>query len=256
MGTTELTRFMGGSEIVTIDERWNKVREGVQMAIKAEHLKLASQVMVGFFLAELKKDLGIKRGGLRQSNPNHLGLIGEAAPMAWPVAVKINAGISDETASNWMKMAEGVKKRFKDLPEAERFRELVLTPPSQWSTDDRLLLEDKLRQITDGRSQMEFMFECGLTKKPKAKGGARDQTRKVLTPGEELAEARRLAEADWVEDERALEAYHAKFTLLDDSLVDAQIAALQRHIEARMMWLRMPQTKRDPQAIEKFLKAV
>ena len=82
---------------------------------------VASQVMCGFALIELKALAGIKRGGDHTSkgaNPNVFGFA------SWEEFIEQTYRFTDDTAAARIKMAEGVKSDFKKLGLAERFRAL------------------------------------------------------------------------------------------------------------------------------------
>lgn len=148
------------SEIVTgpNPKDWDLAKKFTRGAEQFERCKVACQLLAGLELIGLYKKYGIKRGGDRRSNPNHLGL-------KWEDLVKKQLGISDETARNWMGMAKAAAPRlkkiggFKDLP-------LLELAPHAWPENQQQLLEKAVHKITDGKTQLEFMFELGIAKKP------------------------------------------------------------------------------------------
>lgn len=250
MGTTALMLGQGATVLIedqSVEQRVEIIRNYVVNATKFAQASLACQVMAGLEMAELKKSLRISQGKRTDlaNFPNRSGSWGEMVTQLF--------GISDDTAGNWMKMAEGLKVRLKKLPGSDRLRELMALPPAEWSIEEGAMIQQFVAQATDGKTQIDFLCELGLAKKPKAKGGAREHTPKLLGPSEQLAQARALAESDWVVDQESIEAYGAKFCLLPDLLVEAQCAVLEKALQARREWLRQPQSRRDPQAIENLL---
>ncbi len=116
--------------------------------------------MAGFALAELHEKHGIKRGGDR-AKPNDSGLL-------WSDLVKQKCGISDDTARNWMGMAKEAAKRLKklNLDGQVTFRELMELPVDQWTDEQMTIVTSAIAKLTDGKTQLDFMRELGLAKKP------------------------------------------------------------------------------------------
>jgi hypothetical protein len=240
----------------SIPTGWHGVRYWTNMAGKFERAKLASQVMAGFELLALRKDHNVKHGGDRRSKPNVSDLI-EQTP--WPELVKQNAGISDDTARNYMAMAEACKPRLKKLAGSDRLRELLLQPPSQWTADDYTLIEATVHKITDGKTQLEFMWELGVAKKPQgsgATGGYRPALGEPvkLTLEQQLEESKRLAAEDFDYIISLFTGYWSKFSILEDWAIEGQIGILEQQIAARRAWLKQPAGKRTTDAVEKTLK--
>lgn len=166
---------------------WDAVRYWVGMSVRLQQANLACQVMAGFALKELHDSLKMRPGrrtdlanlpndsaGSALNLPNDSVGSKNAAqpsqPMSWPDLVKREAGVSDDTARNWMKMADGVKRQWKKLPIRDRLNTLMSVPPSQWQDTDAKLISDAVHKATDGRTQLEFMWELGVAKKPQGSG--------------------------------------------------------------------------------------
>jgi hypothetical protein len=94
---------------------WDTVKYWATLAGKFQHASVAAQVMCGFALAELKKTHGIKQGKRTDLQlPDQSGSSTPTEAKSWPELVTEHAGISDDTAGKWMKMADGVKANGKN----------------------------------------------------------------------------------------------------------------------------------------------
>jgi hypothetical protein len=214
--------------------------------------------MAGFALNELKKKQGIKPG-----NPN-FGKTGSQLPhdvviadggKSWPEMVHEYAGISDETARRWMAMADGIKARWKKLAPQSRLKELMAVSPSEWNEKDTKLVTDSMHKACDGSSQLEFMRELGLAKKPTGNTTTTDRKPpEKLSADEQAAQLVALALADSGQLGVAVNASNQNFILLDDLEVNSQIAVLEKALKLRRAWTAQPKSKRDVSVIEKLLK--
>lgn len=247
-------RNKGRAIVLAVDPemRWATVREHVALATKFAHGQLACQVVAGMELAALKKEFGISAG--RPSTKLPHGAVIKIPH--WDDLVKERAGISDDTARRWIAMAEGIKKKWKNLPSASLLRMLVQSPPSQWSDDDTKAIFTALHKCTDGLTQMEFMLDIGVAKKPSGgKGGAHGGGKKKLSLEEATEVKRQLASTDFAEAAQILDDLRESFTLLTDDEITAQIAALERSIKARLKWLSKPAAKRTIDEVAEFFKS-
>lgn len=140
---------------------WAKARRFVEAAQLFQRASLAAQIMAGFELTALHKEWGVQRGGDRRSKPHDAALL-----PTWAEAVKEHLGISPDTAARWMEMARVAKPRLSkgdlDLGRILEKNPGALTPAEQE------LLKKAVHQISDGRTQMEFMLECCGERKPSA----------------------------------------------------------------------------------------
>jgi hypothetical protein len=142
--------------------QWAAVRRYVEGARLFQRASLAAQIMAGMGLLDLRKDYGEKRGGDRKSfaakNQKPHGAVFDFSD--WPAVVKRELGISDDTARRWMEMATEARKRLnKGDMELGRILEKhpgALTPAEQE------LLKTAVHKISDGKTQMEFLLECGV----------------------------------------------------------------------------------------------
>lgn len=76
---------------------------------------------------------------------------------------------------------------------------------------------------------------------------------KKLTAEEQLAKRRVVATENWAACETQMVGAGTGFVLLDDLAVNAQIAFLQRQLDARKRWVGTPEKKRDVDAIHALL---
>lgn len=239
---------------------WDHVKYWADTAAKLSHASIAAQVMAGFALLELHKKHNVKAGQPKKELPNHSEILSDASDQPdtsdkkWPDLVKDNAGVSEDTARNWMKMADGIKAKWKKLAPQEKLRELMSVPVGEWNDKQVAAVQTAVQKATDGMTQTEFLRELGIAKKapgnPNAKGGEK----KKLTMSEEAELRKRQATEDWAAIYRMASVYRDKFVLLPDADVEAQIATLEEALNARKAWLKNPVGKRDPKAIADMLK--
>ena len=238
---------------------WDAVKYWADLSAKFSHASVAAQVMAGFALNELHKAHEIKPGKPKNSEKaNELKLPNDSVitnlNKSWPDLVKEQAGISADTARNWMNMAQGVKARWKKLAPQDRLKALMAVSPSQWSDKDMKLVCDSLHKVTDGKSQLDFMRELGLAKKAQGSGATGrapgEGGRRKLSISEQAELLKTLAVEDWAGIVELLKGYRGKFTVLKDDSVQAQMAVLERHLKARRAWLNQPRNNRVASSIE------
>lgn len=252
----------GGTAPAIIPEGWAGVAYWSRLVGRLEHARLAAQVMCGFSLLELHKQYRVRAGRpakgklpkslvISSERDGSLGGTDVNPNASWPDLVRQHAGISDETARNYMAMAEACRPRLKKLQSGPRLRELLLLPPSSWSDDDMTLVSAAVRKLSDGRTQLDFMSELGLIKTgPNPTGGARPQGQ-PKSQLEQLEQTVIQVREEWLHAERhLLLVVGARFCLLNDTQVEAQIACLELCLKARRQWLNTPTTERNTGPIE------
>ena len=248
----------------TTENTWDAVRYWVGMSTRFKQADLACQVMAGFALRALYKQHGVGRGRRVKANhsatPNQIpnDSVFDHNGQSWPEIVKAEAGVSDDTARNWMSMSDGIKSRWKKLPVRDRLRSLMEVSPSQWSDDDTKLITDAVHKSTDGRTQLELMWDLGIAKKPSGNPHAKGtgQPSKNLTAEEQATLLREMALEDSGRLGHAITASNKNFFLLtevNDLEVTAQVAVLEHALKLRHAWIDLPKSKRDPQALESLL---
>lgn len=150
-------------------DAWNKVRRYAEHAALFQRASLACQIMAGFELIALRDSSKAKAGrrpaGNVSGSRTHSG-------EGFQAEVEKLGGISRSTAYEWMEMAKAAKPRLArgdfDLAAVLEKSPASLTPAEQE------LLKKAVHKISDGRTQLHFMLECGVTKAPQgsaAKGG-------------------------------------------------------------------------------------
>ena len=149
---------------------WKLARRYIDGAAFFQRASLASQIMAGFVLLELRKKWGVQQGGDRKSaafqksKPHDGVLIFES----WDVAVKRNLGVSASTGYRFMDMAKGTQKR---LPKGDTgLRNILARYPGMVTPAELELLEKAVDKISNGQTQTEFLLECGITKAPQGSG--------------------------------------------------------------------------------------
>ena len=161
---------------------WDAVRYWASLAARFARASLACQVQAGFALRELRRLYTIRPG-----RPSKLA---SNQPETWPDILRREAGISHDTARNWIAMADCLKRRWQTLPVSDRLRQLMTVPPSQWGEDDARLIADAVSQATQGRTQIDFLAELGLTAPRPGSTQPRRSSPADSQPADSLAEFR------------------------------------------------------------------
>jgi hypothetical protein len=237
---------------------WESAKRWTEMARHAAKVTVYCQVMVGFELLALREAHGETRGRKGRNNPKDLDYSGDPEPFYDRVRREI--GVSDQTALNWMRMAEAAVPQLKKLG-ALKGVDPTTTPLGSLTLVQQTALDKALHKLTDGRTQSDFLQELGLAKMPQgsgATGGARPHPAKeVMDPVEQHRIMAELARKQGMELLECLYLYGAKFMLLDDTEVRTQMDWLDDHLKARRAWLSKPAIERDAahtSAAEKLLR--
>lgn len=225
---------------VTTIKRW------LETAERMERAKVLCQVMAGLDLMSIHKNAGIKRG----NNQNRKSQLETTFDQ-----IVEQVGLTRPTAYRLIEMAKAAKPRLEKFHELKGL-DLGSVPLDSLSAPQSAALEEATRKLTDGMSQQEFfrkMYKGGGAKK----GGARDSEKEEPPTAEEAAAmAKAAALNDWSEITAQTHYYGTAFTLLEDSLVEAQIAELTNLIDARRQWLSKPIKARNPAEIQSALNTV
>ena len=230
------------------------------LASQFARASVASQVMCGFALIELKKEMRFKQGGFRDQKPRDLVFESrdqkpkDSVFESWGEFIAGTFGFSDETARNRVRMAEGVRADFKKLGLSDRFKTLLQTHPSQWSEPDSKLLSDSLAKCTDSMTQADFFQKLGLAKKPMGNPNATGGPARKLTEAEQLEAGKKFALENSGMLGQAMRASNRDFFLCADLEVNAQIALLEAGLRYRRAWVNTPAAKRDAAVIAKMVK--
>ncbi|MGJ8674030.1 hypothetical protein [Rubritalea sp.] len=163
----ELAMVVDNNPEVQHPDIWSRAKQYATAAKRFARASVACQVMLGFELTELKKELGYTQGrkSSKKKNPT------ESVFSTWSEHCKAELGITDDTARKYINMAEGAKRRLKscynNLP-------LLDKPVTEFSDEQLELLDKAVRKITDGQTQSQFLIDYGIAKAPQgsaAKGG-------------------------------------------------------------------------------------
>lgn len=252
----------------------DRIRRYVDAAEKLIRGSLAMQVMAGFELSELHKRSPFSHGGKRRSSSQRANLIGVGTENPalgdssshdanlidptfsghsnWADYVQQTFGVSYDTARRWMAMADAARSRLKRLDGwSALVKDLLDRPITALSEREMEVLNKGVQKLTDGRSQMDFLVELGLAKKPGnpslgGNTGGRGQSTGVIDE-----DALRTAAAqDWDQAYRALIGGGCTFTALDDAAIESQIDILARALRARREWIGTPAAKRNTALVD------
>ena len=138
-------------------DRARQILQGIKLHIR---LSVAGQCILGFELANLKKELGYSRGN-NKGGPNGQFVRSERT---WEDLVKDELDVSSKTADRFIEMFEGAKARHKKLGGAEKLIGIFETPASELTAIDRQTLEAAVSKLTDGITQKELLEELKLVK--------------------------------------------------------------------------------------------
>ncbi|MBX3732613.1 MAG: hypothetical protein KF791_08470 [Verrucomicrobiae bacterium] len=151
------------SRVTTAQNSWDTVRRFTDAANRFEHGAVACRVMAGIALLDLHQSHEIRVGRPSDGNADH--------QLAWPEIVKRELGVSDDTASRWMKMAGAALPRLQSGEAGEVFRQLLTIPITQLTDYQCKVLNQAVEKLVDGRSQLDFMESLGLMAPALPRGG-------------------------------------------------------------------------------------
>lgn len=253
------TPAVTGNGQITVTGSVDRVRQYHGAAEQLGRAAVAMQVMAGFELAELRKLSPYRQGGRRGGKgPNSATLdqyrqdAGFDNWMTWEEFLAHGVGLSERTAGRYMAMAEAIRPRLKNLDGfGDLIREILEKPVSALTVEQTGLLTKAVNRIADGRTQLDFLEELGLLKKPgnPSLGGA------TAGGGRKALSADRIVEAsreDWGVAERQLRGIGATFTVLADADIEAQIAYLDQLATARRRWIKTPAAKRNDALVDEI----
>jgi hypothetical protein len=179
--------------------RWAKAKRFIEAATLFQRASLAGQIMAGLELIELHKAYDVQRGGDHRSKFHGETLI------TWDAALEKEVGISRTTAWRWMEMGRAARPRLakSDL----ELGAILEKNPGALTGPEQELLKKAVHKISDGKTQLEFMLEAGVTKAAQgsaAKGGklnpAGTATGTALTV-QQTADAAQITARKWYQEE-------------------------------------------------------
>lgn len=234
---------------------------------------LAMQVMAGFELSDVRKAAPFTQGRKpRAAKYPHDAVISENAhkqalsaqndPFAgfstWEDWLKGTVGISADTAGRWMAMADAVRPRLKKLDGwASLVRDLMERPIADLEPAEIEVLGKAVAKICDGRTQLDFLQELGIVKRPgnPSLGGSAGGRAAASGPVDDSAIIR-SAEEDWATIHRGIAGGSMSFSVLADADIEAQIDWLSRAIRVRREWLSTPTAQRTSATIDTLSKVL
>jgi hypothetical protein len=156
-------------------------------------------------------------------------------------------------------MAEAVKPRLKRLGGLRALMEDILSKPlSALSSEQTLLLTEAVDKVADGKSQMEFMWELGIAKRPQgvaAKGGATGGASAPRSLGGPDGQ-RLIAREDWATIVSKLEVARENFTLIEDAELERVLSLLDAYASQIRFWTRCPKSARTPEMVRGIAEAL
>lgn len=231
-----------GTAKIVVAGTVTNARKYLDAAAKFARCSAAMQIMAGFEMAELKKLGGWVQGGRRGQNRNVCGFAGHDT---WEDFCRNELEIGERTAANYIAMAEAAKPRLKKVEGfAGLLDEILHQPVTALSEENKNLLTEAVKKITDGRTQMELFEEWGISKKrpvPATGGALGGAGAPRHQPTEE--EIREAARRSWTDIMASVLREKDSFTALDD----AHQEALQLHLEALLNGLKWWKSLRPSQ---------
>jgi len=234
---------------------WDGARQWLNAAGLMEQSKLFCQVMAGFELISLHKN--VTHGGDHRSssqngnlkNANEIDVSQNGKGLTWDEILEKETNLSTSTAYRFMDMAKAAAPRLKKIVALRDF-DPMSKPMNLLTAPQKNALATGVKKLTDGKTQKDFAEQLGLWKKPSGNASPTPGSRRKLSIGEQAELLKTLAVEDWRAIVELLGAYRGKFTVLKDDTIEAQIAVLERHLKARKAWLNQPKTNRVASAIE------
>jgi hypothetical protein len=254
----------------------DRLRQYAVQSDRFARASLAMQVMAGFELTQIQSQSPYTRGGRRnpKSNPHDAGLtknahnsavLAQTAPAnpfeAWPTweaFLKGVLGISADTAGRWMAMAENARHRLKKLDGwGALVRDLMERPIADLNPEEVDVLSRAVAKITDGRTQLDFLAELGIVKRPGNPALGGNTGGRPAASGVIDDEAiKRAAIEDWATVDRGIRGGGMGFTVLTDAQIEVQIELLTRAVRVRRDWIAAPVSARNPHTIQTLGKTL
>ena len=254
----------------------DRLRQYATQSDRFARASLAMQVMAGFELLEIKAQSPYTRGGRRtpKSNPHGAGLtknaqdsalLAQTAPSnpfegwpTWETFLHQALGISADTAGRWMAMAENARHRLKKLDGwGALVRDLMERPIADLNPEEVDVLSRAVAKITDGRTQLDFLAELGIVKRPGNPALGGNTGGRPAASGVIDDEAiKRAAIEDWATVDRGIRGGGMGFTVLTDAEIEVQIELLTRAVRVRREWIAAPVSARNPHTIQTLGKTL
>lgn len=238
---------------VEIKGTWDSAREWHGAAGQFERCKLYCQVMLGFELLALKKELRVAAGGDRKSE--EAGSNSQNGNLIWTQNLEKELGLSVSSAYRFMDMAKAASARLKKLPLLRGFdpKLIAIGDLSELQKD---ALQTGVRKLTDDLTQKEFGEQLGLWKIPLGQNsGNHNAAGKVkLSLERQLEKAKAEADHGLRLICATLVNIGANWAALPDSDLESFDHYLDTWLKAKREWVNTPQDRRDVNTLTARLK--
>lgn len=182
--------------------RWAKAKRFIEAATLFQRASLAGQIMAGLELGELHK-IYESQGRRSDLTSSH-----NVTKLSWEEALEKEVGISRMTAWRWMEMGRAARPRLakSDL----ELGAILEKNPGSLTAAEQELLKKAVHKISDGKTQLEFMLEAGVTKAAQgsaAKGGKLTAGTPAATAStgaltvQQTADAAQISARKWYQEE-------------------------------------------------------
>lgn len=149
----------------TLNEDFATARVYLQSARAMAQGAAAMTILLGCELKHLHKKHGIQQGGDRRSDQNRF-----VSVLKWSDIVKQELGISDDSARNYMALAEAAKSRIAEFEPIAL--SLLDTPLGSLPEIKRAELLEKTKELLPPTyTVQQLMWDWGVQRKPKRTGG-------------------------------------------------------------------------------------
>lgn len=200
----------------TITEEFAQARIYLHTARAMASGAAALTILLGCELRRLHKKHGVRRGGDRRSDQTRIN-----SGLKWQDLVKQELGISDDSARNYMALAEAAKSR---IPEFQPIAHALLDTPlgSLPEIKRNELLEKTKELLPPTYTAQQLMWDWGVQRQPKPKGGFHPRQGPEPALEERTDGLRVLAEANFKDliisiDAFAISKRKAGYDLLGDA---------------------------------------
>lgn len=149
---------------------WGRARQWLAYASKFEECKLRSQVMLGFELIALHRQLQVRNGARTETPKTDLSQNGKG----WVDLIESELRIRHTTAYRFMEMSRAVAEKKLQPFAIISGIDLATTPISALTFEQSAALSTAVRRICDQRTQRDFLEDLGLADsaaEARAKGG-------------------------------------------------------------------------------------
>lgn len=152
------TSLSKAQPVEIVSASWDICRQHVSNIKLHFRLAVLHQVMAGFELAALKKELGFTGSGRRKEKAH------DGPFRSWEQWCKDELDLGESTVERWIDMAEVVKPRIKKLPGNVKLLSIAETSPGKLDAIQRQTLEALVAKVTDGDTQKDLLEELKLVK--------------------------------------------------------------------------------------------